>query len=60
MIGFRKITEDNFAAIIQMKRPDGENLWHQMPILWRKHGFTGRLAMSILSQFITRRRRLVL
>ena len=24
MIGFRKITEDNFAAIIQMKRPDGE------------------------------------
>lgn len=24
MISFRKITEDNFAAIIQMKRPDGE------------------------------------
>lgn len=24
MINFRKITEDNFAAIIQMKRPDGE------------------------------------
>lgn len=25
MISFRKITEDNFAAIIQMKRPEGEN-----------------------------------
>lgn len=24
MISFRKITEDNFAAIVQMKRPDGE------------------------------------
>lgn len=24
MISFRKITEDNFTAIIQMKRPDGE------------------------------------
>ncbi|MDE6639402.1 MAG: GNAT family N-acetyltransferase [Acetatifactor sp.] len=24
MINFRKITEDNFAAIIQMKRPDDE------------------------------------
>ena len=24
MISFRKITEDNFAAIIQMKRPDDE------------------------------------
>ena len=25
MINFRKITEDNFDAIIKMKRPDGEN-----------------------------------
>lgn len=24
MISFRKITEDNFAAIVQMKRPDNE------------------------------------
>ena len=25
MINFRKITEDNFDAIIKMKRPEGEN-----------------------------------
>lgn len=25
MINFRKITEENFDAIIEMKRPDGEN-----------------------------------
>lgn len=25
MVNFRKITEDNFDAIIKMKRPEGEN-----------------------------------
>lgn len=52
MIHFKNITEDNFDAVINMKRPEGENYLASNEYSLAQHGFTEKQMMSIRLPFM--------